>query len=114
MILEKTLEIPLDCREIQPVHPKDQPWVFSGRTDVEAETPILWPSQVKSSLIGKDPNAGKNWRQEEKGMTEDEMARWNHQLNGSGFGWTLGVGDGQRGLGAAIHGVEKSWTRLSN
>ena len=89
----------LDCKEIQPVHPKgDQSWVFNGRTDVEAETPILWPPDAKSWLIGKDPDAGKDGGQEEKGTTEDEMVGWHHWLNGHGFGWTLRVGDGQRGL----------------
>ena len=98
VVLEKTLESPLDCKEIQPVCPKgDQSWVFIGRTDVEAETPILWPSDVKSWLIWKDPDAGKYWRQE-KEMTEDEMVGWHHQLNGHGFTSTLGVGDGQGGL----------------
>ena len=82
-MLEKTLESPLDSKEIQPVHPKgDQSWVFIGRTDVESETPILWPPDRKNWLIGKDPNAGEDWRQEEKGMTEDEMAGWHHQLTG--------------------------------
>ena len=77
MVLEKTLESPLDCKEIQPVHPKgDQSWVFIGRTDIEAETPILWPPHAKSLLIGKDPNAGKDWGQEANGITEDEMAAW--------------------------------------
>ena len=86
VVLEKTLKSPLDCK-IQPVHPKgDQSWVFIGRTDVEAETPILWPPHAKSWLIGKDPNAGKDWGQVEKGMTEDEMAWWHHRLNGDGFG----------------------------
>ena len=90
---------PLDCKEIEPVHPKgNQSWVFIGRTDVEAETSILWPPDVKSWLTWKDPDAGKDWGQEEKGMTEDEMVREHHQLNGHGFGWTLGVGDGQGGL----------------
>ena len=99
VVLEKTLESPLDCKEIQPVHPKgDQSWVFIGRTDFEAETPILWPPDVKSWLIWKDPDAGKDWGQEEKGMTEDKMVGWHHQLNGHEFGWTLGVGDGQGGL----------------
>ena len=99
MVLEKTLESPLDCKEIQPVHPKgDQSWVFIGRTDAEAETPKLWPPDVKSWLIRKDPDAGKDWGQEEKGTTEDEMVGWHHRLNGHGFGWTLGVGDGQGGL----------------
>ena len=85
MVLEKTLESPLDCKEIQPVHPKDQSWVFIGRTDVEAETPILWPPDEKSRLIGKDPDAGRDWGQEEKGTTEDEMAGWLHQLDGHEF-----------------------------
>ena len=98
-MLEKTLESPLDFEEIQPVHPKgDQSWVFIGRTDVEAETPVLWPPDVKSWLIWKDPDAGKDWGQEEKGTTEDEMVGWHHRLNGHGFGWILGVGDGQEGL----------------
>ena len=98
-VLEKTLESPLDCKEIQPVHPKgEQSWVFIGRTDVEAETPMLWPPDAKSWLIGKDLDAGKDRGQEEKGMTEDEMVGWHHRLNGHGFGWTLGVGDGQGGL----------------
>ena len=82
-VLEKTLESPLDCKEIQPVHPKgDQSWIFLGRTDAEAETPILWPPDVKNWLIWKDPDAGKDWRWEEKGMTEDEMVGWHHRLNG--------------------------------
>ena len=83
MVLEKTPESPLDCKEIQPVHPKgDQSWVFIGRTDVEAETPTLWPPDGKSWLIWKDPDAGKDWGQEEKGTTEDEMVGWHHWLNG--------------------------------
>ena len=95
----RRLESPLDCKEIQPVHPKgDQSWVFIGRTDAEAETPILWPPDVKNWLIGKDPDAGKDWGQEEKGTTEDEMVGWHHRHNGHGFGWTPGVGDGQGGL----------------
>ena len=98
MVLEKTLESPLDCKEIQPVHPKgDQSWVFIGRTDVEAETPIIWPPDAKSWLIEKDPDAGKDWGQE-KGTTEDKVDGCLHRLNGHGFGWTLGVGDGQGGL----------------
>ena len=100
MVLEKTLNSPLDCKEIQPVHPKgDQSWVFIGRTDIEAETPILWPLDEKRWLIWKDPDAGKDWRQEEKGTTEDEMVGWHHWLNGHGFGWTPGVGNRQGGLG---------------
>ena len=99
VLLEKTLESPLDCKEIQPVPPKgDQSLVFIGRTDVEAETPILWPPDVKCWLIWKDPDAGKDWGPEEKGMTEDEIVGWHHRLNGHGFRWTLGVGDRQRGL----------------
>ena len=87
VVLEKTLESPLDCKEIQWVHPKgDQSWVFIERTHVEAETPILWPSDSKSWLICKDPDAGKDWRQEEKGTTEDEMAEWQHALGGHEFG----------------------------
>ena len=84
MVVLVIIESPLDCKEIQPVHPKgDQSWVFS---DIEAETPILWPPDVKSWLIWKDADAGKDWRQEEKGMTEDEMMGWHHQLNGHEFG----------------------------
>ena len=99
VVLEKTLESPMDCKEIQPVHSqRDQSWVFFRRNDAKAETPILWPPHAKSSLIGKDPDAGRDWGQEEKGTTEDEMAGWHHQLNGRGFRWTLGVGDGQGGL----------------
>ena len=98
-VLEKTLESPLDCKEIQPVCPKgDQSWVFIGRTDVEAETPIVWSPDGKSWVIWKDSDAGKDWGQEEKGKTEDEMVGWYHWLNGHGFGWTPGVGDGQGGL----------------
>ena len=99
VVLEKTLESPLDCKEIQPVLPKgDQSWVFIGKTDAEAETPILWPPHVKSWLIGKDLDAGKDWRREEKGTTEDEMAGWHHWLNGHEFEHILRVGDGQGGL----------------
>ena len=99
VVLEKTLESPMDCKEIQPVHSEgDKSWVFIGRTDAEAETPILWPPHEKSWLIGKDPDAGKDWGQEEKGTTEGEMAVWHHWLNAHEFGWTPGVGDGQGGL----------------
>ena len=99
VVLEKTLESPLDCKEIQPVHSKgDQSWVFIGRTDAEAETPVLWPPHAKSWLIGKDSDAGRDWGQEEKGTTEDEMAGWHHQLGGHEFEWTPGVDDGQGGL----------------
>ena len=83
VVLEKTLESPLDFKEIQPVHPKgDRSWIFIGRTDVEAETPILWPPHVKSWVIGKDPDVGKDWRWDEKGKTENEMIGWHHRLNG--------------------------------
>ena len=96
VVLEKTLESPLDCKEIQPVHPRlNQSGLFIGRTNVEAETPILWPPDANSWLIGKDSASGKDWRQEEKGTTEDEMVGWHHLLNGHWFGWTLGVGDRQ-------------------
>ena len=99
LVTEKTLESPLDCKEIQLVNPKGkQSWIFIGRTDAEAETPILWPPDAKNWLIWKDPDAGKDWRWEEKGTTEDEMVGWHHWLNGHGFGWTPGVGDGQGGL----------------
>ena len=100
VLLEKTLESPLDCKGIQPVHPKGNlSWIFTGRTDVEAETPIFWPPDAKNWLIGKDPNAGKDWSQEEKGMTEDEMVGWHHWLDGHEFEEALGVGDGQGSLG---------------
>ena len=99
VVLGKTLESPLDCKEIQPVHPKgNQSWIFIGRADVEAETPTLWPPDVKNWLIRRDPDAGKDWRQEEKGMTEDEMVGWHHWLNGHEFEQAPGVGDGQGGL----------------
>ena len=99
VVLEKTLESPLDCKEIQPVHPKgNQSWIFIGRTDAEAEIPVLWPPDAKSWLIGKDPDAGKDWRLEEKGTTEDEMIGWHHRLSGHEFEWAPGVGDRQGGL----------------
>ena len=99
VVLEKTLESPLDCKKIQPVHSKgDQSWVFTGRTDAESETPVLWPPHVKSWFIGKDPDARRDWGQEEKGMTEDEIVGWHHWLDGHEFGWTPGVSDGQGGL----------------
>ena len=99
VVLEKTLASLLDCKEIQPVHPKgNQSWIFIGRTDTEAETPILWPPDAKNWLIGKDPDAGKDWRQEKMGTTEDKMAEWHHQLDGHEFELALGVGDGQRFL----------------
>ena len=98
VVLEKTLESPLDCKEIQPVHSEDQPWDFFGRNDANAETLILWPPHAKSWLIGKDFDAGRDWGQAEKGMTEDEMARWHHWLDGRETEWTPGDGDGQGGL----------------
>ena len=122
VVLEKTLESPLDYKEIQQVYPKeDQSWVFTGRTDAEAETPILWPPHAKSWLIGKDSDAGRDWEQEEKGMTEDEMAGWHHWLDGRESEWTPGVGDGQRGLACCDSwGCKESdtteplnWTELS-
>ena len=118
----RTLESPLDFKEIQPVHSKgDQSWVFFGRTDAEAETPILWPPHAKSWLIGKDSDAGRDWGQEEKGTTEDEMAGWHHWLNGHESEWTPGVGDGQGGLACCNSwGLKESdmteqlnWTELN-
>ena len=117
MVLKKTLESPLDCKEIQPVHPKgNQSWVFIGRTDAEAETPILCPPDVKNQLIGKDPDAGKDWRWEEKGTTEDEMVGWHHWLNGHEFELALGVGDreGTGKPGMLLSVGSQSWTRLSD
>ena len=99
VMLEMALESPLDCKEIPPVHSEgDQPWDFFGRNDAKAETPVLWLPHAKSWLIGKDSDAGRDLGQEEKGMTEDEMAGWHHWLNGHESEWTPGVGDGQGGL----------------
>ena len=99
VVLEKAFENPLDCKEIKPIHPKgNQSWIFIGRTDGDAEVPILWPPDVKNWLTGKDLDAGKDWRQEEEGMTEDEMVGWYHQLDGNEFEQALGVGDGQGSL----------------
>ena len=99
VVLEKILESPLDCKEIKPVNPKgNQSWMFIGRTDAKAETLILWPPDVKNWLIWKDPDAGKDWRWEEKGTTKVEMVRWHHRLNGHEFEQALGVGDGQGSL----------------
>ena len=99
IVLEKTLASSLDCKEIKPVNPKgNQSWVFTGRTDAEAETPILWAPDSKSRLTGKDPDAGKDWRREEKGMIEDEMVGWHHWLNGHEFEQAPGIGDGQGNL----------------
>ena len=115
VVLEKTLESPLDSKEIQPVHSEeDQRWVFFGRNDAKAETPVLWPPHAKSWLIGKDSDAGRDWGQEEKGTTEDVMAGWHHRLDGHEFEWTPGDGDGQGGLVCCDHGVAKSRTRLSD
>ena len=98
VVLENTLEGPLDCKEIQPVHPKGNPsWIFIGRTDAKAETPILWPPD-ENWLIGKDPDAGKDWSQEEKGMTKDDMVGWHHWLYGHEFQQAPGVGDGEGDL----------------
>ena len=103
VVLEKTLESPLDSKEIKPVNPKrNQSWICIGRTDAEAEAPILWLPEAKNWLIGKDRDAGKDWRQEKKGMTEDEMVGWHHQF------------DGQEAWRAAIYGVAKSQTGLSD
>ena len=99
VVLEKTLESPLDCKEITPVRPKgNQSWIFTGRIDAEAEAPILWPPDTKSWLTGKDLDAGKDWRQEEKGTTEYKMVGWHHQLSGHEFEWALGDGEGQGSL----------------
>ena len=107
VVLEKTLESPLDCREIKPVNPKgNQSWIFIGRTDAKAEATIIWPPDMKNWLTGKDPDAGKDWSQEEKGTTEDEMVRWHHWLNGPEFEQALGVDDGQERLACCI-----SWGR---
>ena len=99
VVLKKALESPLDSKEIKPVNPKgNQPWIFIGRTDAEAEAPVLWPPDAKSWLIGKDPEAGKDWRQEEKGTTENEMVGWHHRLNGQEFEQTPGDSEGQGSL----------------
>ena len=122
VVLEKTLKSPLDCKDIQPVHSEgDQPWDFFGRTNAKAETPVLWPSHVKSWLIGKDSDAGRDWGQEEKGTTEDEMAGWHHSLDGRESQWTPGVGDGQGGLACCDSWCRKesdtteplNWTELN-
>jgi len=122
VVLEKTLASPLDCKEIQPVHSEgDQPWNFFGRNDAKAETLVLWPPHAKSWLIGKDSDARRDWGQEEKGTTEDEMAGWHHRLNGRESEWTPGVGDGQGGLECCgsrgrkeSHMTERlNWTELN-
>ena len=110
VVLEKTLESPLDCKEIQPVHPKgDQSWIFIGRTVAETETPILWPLGAKNWLIGKDPDSGKDWRQEWKGMTEDEMVGLHHRLDGCELEQALGFGDGQGSLACFSPWGHKEW-----
>ena len=115
VVLEKTFESPLDCKEIRPVNPKgNKSWIFIGRTDVEADTPILWPPDVKNWLTGKDPDPGKDWRQEEKGMTEDEMVGWHHQLNGHEFEYLQELVMDREACRAAVHGVTKSLTRLGD
>ena len=105
VVLEKTLESSLDSKKIKPVNPKrNQPWIFVGSTDAEAEALILWPPDAKNSLIGKDPGAGQDWRQEEKGTTEDEMVGWHHWLNGHSFEQAQGDGDGQGSLACSPMG----------
>ena len=111
----KTLESPLNSKEIKPVNPKgNQSWIFIGRTNVEAEAPIFWPPDAESWLIGEDPDAGKDWGQEEKGTTEDEMVGWHHWLNGHEFGQAQGNSEGQGRLGAAVYAVARNRTWLSN
>ena len=110
VVLEKTLESPLDCKGIQPIYPKEnQSWIFIGRTDAEAETPILWPPDAKNWLIGKDPDAGKDWGQEEKGMTENEMVGWLHRHNEHEFERAPGIGDGQGSLACCSPWGRKEW-----
>ena len=121
VVLEKTLKSPLDCKKIQPVHPKgNQFWIFIVRTEAEVEVLILWPPDAKSWLIWKDPDSGKDWGQEEKGTAEDEMTGWYHQFNGHEFGWAPAVGDGQGGLACCSSWAYKesdttewlNWTEL--
>ena len=122
VVLEKNLWSPLDCKKIQPVHPEgNQFWIFVGRTDAKAETPVLWPPDVKNWLIWEDSDAGQDWRWEETGLAEDEMVGWYHRLNGHEFEWTLGVGDGQGGLAcyslwaykASNTSERLNWTKLN-
>ena len=115
VVLEKTCESPLDCKEIQPVHPKgNQSWVFIGRTDVETETPIVWPPDAKNWLFGKDPDAGNDWRWKEKGTTEDEMVWWHHRLDVHDFEQAPGVVLDREAWRASVHGVTESRTWLSD
>ena len=114
-VLEKTLESPLNCKEIKPINPKgNELWLFTGRTDAEAEAPVLWPPDVKNWLLRKDLDAGKDWRQKEKGVTEDEMVRWHHQLNGHEFEQTPGNSEGRGSLACCSPGSHKGLTWLSN
>ena len=123
VVLEKTLDSPLDCKDIQPVHSEgDHPWVFFDRNDDKAETLVLWPPHAKSWLIEKDPDFGRDWEQEEKGTTEDEMSGWHHWLDWRESGWTPGVGDGQGGLACCDSWGHKesdtteqlNWTEIRN
>ena len=120
VVLEKTLESPLDSKKIQPVYPKgNQSWIFTGITDAEAETSILWPPDVKNWLIWKDPDAGKNWRQEEEGTTEDEIVEWHHRLDRLEFEYAPGLGDGQGSLVCCCKELDTTvrvlnWTEASN
>ena len=121
VVLEQTFKSPFNCKEIKAVNRKgNQSWIFIGRTDAEAEAPILWPPDAKNWLIGKDPDAGKDWRQEEKGMTEDEVVEWHHRLDGHEFEQALGAGDGQvlQSMGSQRVGddweTELNWTERGN
>ena len=116
VVLEKIPESPVDCKEIQPVHPKgNESWIFTGRTDAEAEVPILWPLDAKNWFLGKDPSAGKDWKKEEKGTTENGMVGWHHQLDRYAFVYALGVGDGQGSLVCySPCQVARSQTQLSD
>ena len=115
VVLEKTLQSPLDCKEIHPVHPKgNQSWIFTGRTDVEAETLILWPPDAKADSLENSQDAGKDWRQEKKETTEDEMVIWHHWFDGHEFEQAPGDGDGQGSLVCCSHGVTKSRTQWND